>query len=115
MKTYRRRGIVGVILLLGGLCAGCIGPRPVATVLRLEPPPSPGQAHHVIVQIENRGSGSGQAEVTVRLRDTRGVTVGQNQIEVELRAGETVTTAIPITPGAAGPYTPEADARYPPE
>jgi hypothetical protein len=97
------------------LC-GCFGPKPRIVQQQLQPPSAPRGPYTLVVTVENRSGGEGQAEIIARLRSrASGQTVAQESRGVELKGHETLSLTIPLQPARPGDYEAQVEARYPPE
>jgi hypothetical protein len=114
----RRKRLAGAALLATLLPAltGCPGPKPVVVRQDLHEPERPGEPYRLIVEIENRGRGEGEAEVIARLRPRGSAeTAAQETQPVQLNGHETARIDIPLRPTGTGPFDAEVEAQYPPE
>jgi hypothetical protein len=105
----RLLGAFLVVLVTGA----CLGPKPEvgsATVAA----PTDGKAEVTVVLI-NSGSGDGQVELKITLRQGDQV-VGRAQQAVELKSKETITIVTRISvPSGARDLTVQAEVAYPPD
>jgi hypothetical protein len=107
---------IALLLALAVSLAACRGPAPVVVRQELQPPQRPNDPYTLVVTIENRSGGEGQAEVTARLLSTAThETAAQTSQDVTLRPHETVQVTLDLQPGAPGDYDATVEAEYPPE
>lgn len=105
-----------VLLALAAGLAGCYGPKPVVVGQELRPPTAPGAPYTLVVTLENRNGGAGQAQVTARLRAAGdGTTAAQATETVQLEPHETAHLVIELRPPAPGDYQATVEAEYPPQ
>jgi hypothetical protein len=105
-----------VLLALAASLAGCYGPSPAVVGQELRPPAAPGAPYTLVVTIENRSGGAGQAELTARLHASGDSTTAAQQAEtVELEPHETVQVVFELRPPALGDYQAAVEVEYPPE
>jgi hypothetical protein len=115
MRT-KRTAIALALLAVAPVLAGCPGPKPVVVRQQLQEPEKPGEPYRLVVEIENRGAGEGQAKVVARLCPRGGgETVAQATQEVDMRGRETVRIDLPLQPTRPGPFDATVDVGYPPE
>jgi hypothetical protein len=106
------RGVAGLLLALV-ITAACLGPKPQVRSADVAPPQD-GKAKATVI-IVNEGSGDGQVEVKVTVREGDRV-VGRADRTTELQARETLTVVIEIdVPADARSLTVEAEVVYPPD
>jgi hypothetical protein len=106
-----RRVAMLVLALL--VTAACLGPKPQVRSAEVAPPEN-GKAR-VTVVIVNEGSGDGQVEVKVTLRDGDRV-VGRGRQMMDLKSRETVTVVLEVdVPDDARALNVEAEVTYPPD
>lgn len=104
---------LAVLLLALAVTAACLGPKPHVRSAEVAPPEA-GKANATVV-VANEGSGDGQIEVKVTLRQGDRV-VGRAEKTTELRSRETVTVVVEVeVPDDAGDLTIEAEVVYPPD
>jgi hypothetical protein len=106
----RRVATLGLALLV---TAACLGPKPQIRSAEAAAPEN-GKAR-VTVVIVNEGSGDGQVEVKVTLREGDRV-VGRGQQTTELKSKETATVVLEVdVPDGANAPKVEAEVAYPPD
>lgn len=104
---------VTVLLLAVVVTAACLGPKPQVRSAEVAPPQD-GKAKATVV-IVNDGSGDGQVEVKVTLREGDRV-VGRADRTTELKARESLTVVLEVdVPDDARTLTVEAEVVYPPD
>jgi hypothetical protein len=95
------------------ILAACTGPKPNAGPPRVLPPATAGEPYRVSLVVKNEGSGEGQVELNVRLREkNRQATYFADQ-KVNMKEHESVHVIVSI-PAPPGDYTAEVSAEYPP-
>jgi hypothetical protein len=115
MRSERLAAAALLLIYLPAL-AGCPGPKPVVVRQELHEPERPGEPYRLVVEIENRGRGQGEAEVIARLHPRGSAeTVAQETQPVQLNGRETARIEIPLRPTGPGPFDAEVEAQYPPE
>jgi hypothetical protein len=68
----------------------------------------------LVVTVENRGGGEGQAVVNVKLRSrATGETVATADQTADLKAHETAQVTVELRPAAPGPYDEMVEVQYP--
>lgn len=106
------RRLAALVLALV-IAAACVGPKPQVRSAVVAPPEN-GKAK-VTVIIENEGSGDGQVEVKVTLRDGDRV-VGRAEQTTELESRESVTLVLEVeVPDGARALKVDAEVVYPPD
>jgi hypothetical protein len=101
------------LALLALLTAACLGPKPQVRSAEVAPPED-GKAT-VTVTIANEGSGDGQIELKVTLREGDQV-VGREETTSELKAYETIELVLEVNvPDDAQGLQVEAEVHYPPD
>ena len=83
-------------------------------MLRVEAPPEVGAPYRVVAIVRNHGSGHGEVQVTLWLRDPATGEMFQQQERVTLASEETAHVAAEILAPPGHAYAPEAEAEYPP-
>jgi hypothetical protein len=63
--------LAGLLVVVAGGLAGCLGPKPGIVDVQKQSPTSPGDPYRVQVLVANTGPGDGQVEVSLRLVDKR--------------------------------------------
>lgn len=107
------RGLIAGLFITVTL-AGCSGPLPEVRSADVAPP-ADGKAI-VTVVVANRGSGDGQIELKVTLRDGQGSVVARDERSLELRDRETVTVVLELqVPEDAQGLRIETEVVYPPD
>ncbi len=102
-----------ILLLALVLTAACLGPKPQVRSAEVAPPEG-GKAKATVV-IVNDGSGDGQVEVKVTLRDGERI-VGRADKTTELEPRETLTVVLEVdVPDDARALTVDAQVVYPPD
>jgi hypothetical protein len=104
------RALIAAALLA---LAGCQGPRPSVSDVRVTPSPLPGR-YRVEAVVTNGSGGEGQIEVRIRLRDRDGGRVIEDERDLELRGRETAHLTADIE-APRGDYDADVKAEYPPE
>jgi len=105
------RFAAAIFLLL--LTTGCLGPKPEVRSAEVAPPKD-GKAE-VTVVIANTGSGDGQVELKITLRQGEDV-VGRADEKTQLKARETITLVLEVSvPPDATKLTVDAEVVYPPD
>jgi uncharacterized protein (TIGR02588 family) len=104
--------LIGLVLILL-ITASCLGPKPQVRSAEVAPPKD-GKAK-VTVVIANTGSGDGQVEVKVTLKQGDEV-VGRAEQTTELKSRETIELVIEVdVPEDARDLTVDAEVHYPPD
>lgn len=102
------------LVLAALVVAACVGPKPEVLSASVAPPKE-GKAT-VTVVVANRGSGDGQIEVRITLRDARGSVLARDEKTTVLKDKETVTVVLLVNvPDGAGELTVDAEVSYPPD
>jgi hypothetical protein len=110
----RLLGLAVLATLVGVLWVrSCSGPDPVVVDVRLVAPRAEATPYRVEATIENRGQGSGDAQVTFRLRDAATGLTRQQEQRIALDRGERALVSAEIDAPPAT-YTPAVEASYPP-
>jgi len=105
---------LAALLLLIAISVACIGPKPEVRSAEVAPPKE-GKAT-VTVVIVNKGSGDGQVELKVTLRDAGGNVVARDEKTTELKERETVTVVLDVdVPADAKDLKVDAEVTYPPD
>jgi hypothetical protein len=114
MKWSLCRSIL--LLALSMSLAACRGPDPTVVRQELRPPLTPNDPYTLVVTIENRSGGEGQAEVIARLRSkATHETAAETSQSITLQPYETVQMMLELRPSAIGDYDATVEAQYPQE
>jgi hypothetical protein len=105
------RPLSAIAIAFTTLILACSGPRATATEGRVRPSARPG-FYRVETQVVNSG-GSGQVDLTVRLRNraTGRIVTQEQPVDLQPRDRADVVVEIPAPPGD---YTAEVSVDYPP-
>ena len=109
--AQRACGAKRLAAALAALLAACSGPRATATDTHVQPSTHPG-FYRVEVRLHNSG-GTGQVELTVRLRNTESGRIVTHTQSVDLQPHDRADVAMEI-PAPPGNYTADASVAYPP-
>ena len=115
MKTL---GSAALLLLAAGVAGAlwvqnCSGPRPTVDAVQVVAPTQAGDPYRVRALIRNQGSGEGQVDVVLRLREPGTGRGYQADEKAELQPGEASWVSAEIAAPPAE-YGAEAEAQYPP-
>jgi hypothetical protein len=97
---------------LAALALGCSGPRATATDAHVRPSSRSG-FYRVEARVVNAG-GSGEVELTIRLRNEETGRIVTQQQPVDLLPHDRADVAVEI-PAPPGPYAVEVSVEYPPQ
>ena len=104
------RALTRAVLVV--LALGCSGPRATATDARVRPSSRSG-FYRVEARVVNAG-GSGEVELTVRLRNEETGRIVTQQQPVDLQPHDRADVAVEI-PAPPGPYAVAVSVQYPPQ
>jgi hypothetical protein len=90
----------------------CSGPSPSLQDVVVRPPVSEGEPYRVETTVRNERAGSGEVEVTVRLRDMRTGIVFQGGATAWVEDDETVIVVVTVE-APSGDYEHQAEVDYP--
>jgi hypothetical protein len=112
--------LAGLLVLVAGSLASCLGPKPHVVAVQKQPPAAQNDPYRIQVLIENQGPGDGQVEVSVRLVDKQTQqTILYDEQDVHLDKDERQSVnfeeSLPPHAPTADQIDVQVSAQYPPE